>query len=135
MIKNWQIFNENQESEEFRYESELLEVISDLMDDDLAELVHSESLYYKEESVNLSAQLSRAPYKLYGSVPCHMFRLEIKVETKFIQSNSTWCKDVDIFQKIYSILGSIKSWAKGEDLTFLFQVQDNNLNLLFIQND
>jgi hypothetical protein len=132
MIKNWQIFNENQESEEFRYESELLEVISDLMDDDLAELVYSESLYYKELGPDL---LSREPYKLYGSVPCHMFRLEIKVETKFIQSNSTWCKDVDIFQKIYPILGSIKSWAKGEDLKFLFQVQDNNLNLLFIQND
>lgn len=134
MVKSWKSFNEKQESEEFRYsESELLDVISDLLDDDLVELTHSESLYYKE-SGSQPAQLSRG-YKLYGSVPCHMFKLKFKVETKFIQAAFTWCKDVEIFQKIYTILGSIKSWAEGENLTFLFQVQDNDLKLLFIQND
>jgi len=134
MVKSWKLFNEKQEIGEFRYsESELLDVISDLLDDDLVELTHSESLYYKVCSN--SAQLSRERYKLYGSVPCHMFKLKFKVQIKFIQAASTWCKNVEIFQKIYPILGSIKSWAEGEDLTFLFQVQDNDLKLLFIQND
>lgn len=134
MIKNWKLFNENQESEEFRYsESELLDVISDLLDDDLAELTHSESLYYKE-SGNQPPQLSRETYKLYGSVSCHMFILKFKVETKFIQANSTWYKGVDIFQKIYPILESIKYWCDNQDLTFLFQMEENNLKLLFIND-
>ena len=45
MIKTWKLFNENKDSEEFRYsESELLDVISDLLDDNL---VQDLNRYYK----------------------------------------------------------------------------------------
>ena len=137
MIKTWKLFNENKDSEEFRYsESELLDVISDLLDDNLVQDLNFKMLYY-----NKGQQLSREKLFKYGvnpewkNRPLYMFTMTLTSPDEFIPIQGVYFDDIESFKKIYQILGSIKSWAKREDLTFLHKLHDRNLKLLFIQND
>jgi hypothetical protein len=134
MIKNWQIFNENNQN--FRYsESDLFEIISDLVDDDLVQDLKFEMFYY-----NKGQHLAREKYKLvdpkWENKPLYMFIMTLKSPGEFIPVQGVYFDDIESFKKIYQILEGVKSWATKENITFLHQFNDTRkLRIIFIQND
>jgi|688.fasta_scaffold220729_2 hypothetical protein len=134
MIKNWQIFNENNQN--FRYsESDLFEIISDLVDDDLVQDLKFEMFYY-----NKGQHLAREKYKLvdpkWENKPLYMFIMTLKSPGEFIPVQGIYFDDIESFKKIYQILEGVKSWATKENITFLHQFNDTRkLRIIFIQND
>ena len=135
MIKNWQIFNENNQNR-FRYsESDLFEIISDLVDDDLVQDLKFEMFYY-----NKGQHLAREKYKLvdpkWENKPLYMFIMTLKSPGEFIPVQGVYFDDIESFKKIYQILEGVKSWATKENITFLHQFNDTRkLRIIFIQND
>lgn len=134
MIKNWQIFNENNQNR-FRYsESDLFEIISDLVDDDLVQDLKFEMFYY-----NKGQHLSREKYKLvdpkWENKPLYMFTMTLKSPGEFIPVQGIYFDDIESFKKIYQILEGVKPWTTKENLTFLHQFNDRKLRIIFIQND
>ena len=134
MIKNWQIFNENSQNR-FRYsESDLFEIISDLVDDDLVQDLKFEMFYY-----NSGQHLAREKYKLVDpkreNKPLYMFIMTLTSPVEFIPVQGVYFDDIESFKKIYRILEGVKSWTTKENLTFLHQFNDRKLRIIFIQND